>query len=716
MLNKRITLPKGQKWFLSIMDILGYDFDAEGVCFGISYMAMQAILAEELDVFDDRLVRLFNIKLEELEKYKKKSGTEAPQLGPLSDIFAFLDGVNIYQEVYKLSELFEKDKAPLTQNALSSIPLTLSKKLEKQGGVDQITKFSGMYNKNELENYFLNFSKIIENTTITRPITFILNSQGHAITLGYHPTKKIWSFTNANQLPSKYFTSNSDIAKNVISAFSKNEITTFTTEIYAIHTNKEDTLALDQYIKDWKKQPSMVAMHTVSSHKANLADSDNRTWLYVAAKHGEFELVKDLVRHGANVNIATIKKGFTPLHISIIHGHLDMARFLLKNGADVNTACNDGFTPLYLSIAYGNLDMVRFLLENGADVNAANNMDITPLYYAAENGHLEVVKLLLENGANGVAQLHYAIQNKSIQTINTLLTSGIDINAYDDEGRTPLYTAINSGFLSITKHLLTMGANPNLINDNGDTPLHCAAGQNKPKTLLLLLKNGANIDAPNSNGFTPLFFASEKGHYKVVKLLLEKGADVNMCDDECKLGALHIATQENHSDVVKLLIENHANINAISIGGTPLQIAVELNREGIAKILLENGADVNLASPEDGATPLHVAVKNNNLSIVIALLDKGANQDAIDNQGLTPLDIAKESNHIDIIKFFSKQILINYIKVTNVTQSFFNQNNAAKALLNVMEGKSKDLSSSEYKEIINNKELKSIYENIASKH
>ena len=43
---------------------------------------------------------------------------------------------------------------------------------------------------------------------------------------------------------------------------------------------------------------------------------------------------------------------------------------------------------------------VAALLARGVDVDAANDRGVTPLYIAAEQGYLELVKLLLERGAD----------------------------------------------------------------------------------------------------------------------------------------------------------------------------------------------------------------------------------------------------------------------------------------------------------------------------
>ena len=63
------------------------------------------------------------------------------------------------------------------------------------------------------------------------------------------------------------------------------------------------------------------------------------------------------------------KRTPTPLHRAVANGHLDVVKILIKAGAEINTTAIMKITPLITAVGLGYVDIIKVLLENGVDVS-----------------------------------------------------------------------------------------------------------------------------------------------------------------------------------------------------------------------------------------------------------------------------------------------------------------------------------------------------------
>lgn len=192
-----------------------------------------------------------------------------------------------------------------------------------------------------------------------------------------------------------------------------------------------------------------------------------------------------------------------------------------------------------------------------------------------------------------------AVENNDQNLVANLLKAKPDLEIKDSSGRTPLMIAAYKSNNEIAKMLISGGADVNAKDNMQNSPFLLAGATGNIALLNLALANKADFNIYNRYGGTALIPAAEKGHLEAVKLL-------------CKVPNFPI---------------DHVN----KLGWTALMEAVILSKPGktqieIIKTLVEAGADINIAD-NDGVSPLQHA-KDKSLTEIIKILSEAANSNS----------------------------------------------------------------------------------------
>jgi len=100
-----------------------------------------------------------------------------------------------------------------------------------------------------------------------------------------------------------------------------------------------------------------------------------------------------------NLNLK-YKNGDTPLIIASREGNSEVVKELIKLGADVNILNNDSNGAIWASCFANSLEVLSLLINANADMNNQNINGATALIYASSSKKERVVELLLKSGAN----------------------------------------------------------------------------------------------------------------------------------------------------------------------------------------------------------------------------------------------------------------------------------------------------------------------------
>ncbi|CAJ0550888.1 Ff.00g108180.m01.CDS01 [Fusarium sp. VM40] len=264
--------------------------------------------------------------------------------------------------------------------------------------------------------------------------------------------------------------------------------------------------------------------------------SQGRSALFLAVSNGHDATVELLLKSG---KIAKWENslGQPALHLTTQKATVEV---LIRHGADIHARDVDGLTCLMHAVRnWARIGTIEYLVNNGADVKTQDGKGNTCLHYAFHrgSGHYDTVKILLMNGArvntrNGLGRtcLHemqyLTCSLPEVKRLFQLLFSyETDGNIRDDYGNIPLHLMHENTDWRIFVPLINQpGLDLNACNKWGKTPLHVALEKMQVDIAALLVSGGADVNITDAEGRTPLDAAIQANDYRLVPLLIGNGA------------------------------------------------------------------------------------------------------------------------------------------------------------------------------------------------
>lgn len=226
----------------------------------------------------------------------------------------------------------------------------------------------------------------------------------------------------------------------------------------------------------------------------------------------EYATVLENILRNCNIDINKFNSKGEPLFFdSILHFNFKLFKLLRTKNINLNKKDKDGNNIVFKLMEYNYknlikdkklyLNTIKSLINSGVDINAKND--------------------------EGITALHYAIVEKCEYTIRLLLELRADCFATDNKGRTIMHTCI---WKNTTKYFkLINHYNKEIINIPdafGIRPINYAAFMGKKDLLIEMLDAGALINNPTKKDPKILHFL-EKFHTNIINITngVEKEVD-----------------------------------------------------------------------------------------------------------------------------------------------------------------------------------------------
>ena len=219
------------------------------------------------------------------------------------------------------------------------------------------------------------------------------------------------------------------------------------------------------------------------------------------------DAVDRLLQAGADVNIIS-RQGYSPLGVACYHGYLGIVDRLLIHGAIIDIYDNIS-PPLISAVEGGEFGIVDRLIQMGANVDIESYAGETPLSMAINERQLKIMKLLMDNGVNPDT-----IGDLADLRSHELIDMWLEI--YD-------ITKIKD-MNDIMDKLIYLGVNVNAIDENGYTPLMIAVRESNVRNVILLLQLGVDVNLEDIDEHSALWHARNGGNREIIHLLEQCGA------------------------------------------------------------------------------------------------------------------------------------------------------------------------------------------------
>ena len=387
----------------------------------------------------------------------------------------------------------------------------------------------------------------------------------------------------------------------------------------------------------------------------NIPDRHGLMPLHRVVASDDAELVLLLLMAGGNLNEnAKSKDGITPMHIlaeknkdgSLEDGQrcavhnllLELSSDLMWGkkdsirtwAPDPNVQAHSGLTPYHVAVLQKDKWLTSFLMLFGANVDQPTSYGLTPLHLCFDPFPIEDKddsESSSESNANTNTNTNVAaLAPKRSDMVEFLINARADVNKVDAERMTPVHHACTHSAIFELELFIKADADLNKLDSTGRTPLYISASVNDFVGVEILLKQSGTKTSTNK-------------------------VDINKTHQKNEFRTpFFIACQKGHADVLRVLHRFKADVyKPNNKGRSPIGAACHAGMYKVVEYLVtDRVVDINKTADNKNATPLSIAANKGHTDIVELLLKNGAK--VYNNEGANAMYFACFQGHLDVVK------------------------------------------------------------------
>lgn len=308
--------------------------------------------------------------------------------------------------------------------------------------------------------------------------------------------------------------------------------------------NEQENIPL-HHVRSLEVLQALVRHESYKPEHINLKNATGWTpFMFFASNYGRevvnVELFDEFIKQGSDVN-TTAAEGYRPIHAVKTE---EWVKLLVKHGADITATTSNGENAVHHALRDQKWSLAKFLLhQKEIDRFAVTNDDVSYLGYFSM-GNVEYQKVFSDLHFNEL--LDKFINGKNLYggvIINTFLCHSdmkyikhpkADLHQTEADGATCLHQSICcNADLAVIEYLIEQGLDINAVNENGFTPLIFSLDLNKTKIASFLIdQNNIDLNQVNAYGFNALHYAARNEDISNVCKLLAAGADPSVVNNE----------------------------------------------------------------------------------------------------------------------------------------------------------------------------------------